>query len=46
LAGTFDSLSIILLDGAVVDGGLEELEDGEHEMLLLVVSHGMSGNAE
>lgn len=37
---TFDALSIVLLDSAIVDRGLEELEDRENEVLLLVVSHG------
>lgn len=42
LERTFDAFSIVLLDGAIVDRGLEELEDRENEVLLLVVSHGES----
>lgn len=36
---TFDSFRVILLDGSVVERGLEELEDGEDKVLLLFVSH-------
>lgn len=39
LTGDLDTVGVLGLDGAVCDGGLEEVDDGGHEALL-IVGHG------